>query len=168
MGIHLMMSNAFRSIGSYVSLRPEEAFYQHKSFGSSYIFCLLPRPFSMYFLYSSSFSSPCLLAPPPPPPPPPSACNPLPPPATVLGCCDVFVYSTTPPCMPPQYFGCFPLFLLLFHVSSCSYTEASVSACLPVANKVSPLFVGASFWRGRPSSKLIVHSLAFACRNLTT
>lgn len=119
--------------------------------------------FSTYFFYSSSFCPPCPLAPPPPfshPYPP------LPPPAAGLGCCDVFVYSTTPPLMPPQYFG--PHHLLLFLVPSCHHTEASVSACLPVANKVSPLFVGASFWRGRPPSKLIVHSLAFACRNLTT
>lgn len=49
------------------------------------------------------------------------------------------------------------------HWSQCSPT------CLPVANKASPLFVGASFWRGRLRSKLIVHSLAFAqqLNNLT-
>ena len=84
--------------------------------------------FLTQFLYSSSFSLSCLLAPPPPPPPPPptSACTPLPPPATVLGYWDVFVYSTTPPCMPPQYFGCFsplspplPRFLLQLHRSQC-------------------------------------------------
>lgn len=73
-------------------------------------------------------------------------------------------YVTTVFWLPPSL----PLNLLLFLIPSCHHTEASVSACLSVANKVSPLFVGASFWRGRPSSKLIVHSLAFACRNLTT
>lgn len=44
--------------------------------------------------------------------------------------------------MPLQYFGCFPLHLL-FLIPSCHHTAASVSACLPVANKASPLFVWA-------------------------
>lgn len=62
----------------------------------------------------------------------------------------------------------FLLHRLLFLILSCNHTEVSVSACLPVANKASPLFVGASRWRGRLASKFIVHSLAFACHNLTT
>lgn len=61
--------------------------------------------------------------------------------------------TPTPPPHPP--------YCLLFFIAFCHHTEASVSACLSVTNKVSPPFVGASFWRGRPSSKLIVHSLAF-------
>lgn len=75
---------------------------------------------------------------------PSSLSSPLPPAATLLKCCDVFVYSTTPPLMPPQYFGCASLHLLRVLAPFCHYTEASVSACLPVANKATPLFVGAS------------------------
>ena len=161
-----MMSNAFRSIGSYVSLRSEEASCQHTN-------PLVHPPSSAFFLNLS----PC------------SSCTPLPsllhvclllllhlPPPALLFllpalCCDAVMCLFTARLLPVCHHSILavsPLFLLLFHVPSCSYTEASVSACLPVANKVSPLFVGASFWRGRPSSKLIVHSLAFACRNLTT
>lgn len=69
--------------------------------------------------------------------------TPLAPPASALGCCDVFVYSTTPPLMSSQYLGFSPSISSFFLFTSSNHTEASVFG-LPACRQqgISPLCWG--------------------------
>lgn len=127
----------------------------------------------------SSHPSPLLLSSSSHPPQPQSVVFSIisvpPSPLSALRCCDVFVYSTAPPLLHPLSNLAFSSFSHSSSLSTSTSTSSSSSSSsfsttlLPVfqPDKASPLFVGASFWRGRPVSNLIVHSLAFACHNST-